>query len=160
MPGLGHESVATGYLDHMCRVSKSLCFGLGNVFFGGWLGNNLPGLGHELVSTSHLDRQCRFLKAWSFGLRNVVFVGWLGDHQNFIFINTIDTWYCNNLPGLGHELMEIGYLDQICLFSETCWFQVSTWWFPKVYHLKHHCTGRKFNTDGIYGRHFWWACQL
>ena len=33
--GSGHELVATGYLDHLYRVLKSWCFGLGNVVFGG-----------------------------------------------------------------------------------------------------------------------------
>ena len=38
LPEAGLEFAATGHLDHLCRFSKSWCFGLGSVVFGGWMG--------------------------------------------------------------------------------------------------------------------------
>ena len=105
MLGLGQKLLETGYLDHLCLVSKLCCFGLGNVVFRGWLGNNMPGSGHELTETGYLDHLCRVSKSWCFGLVNVVFGGWLGDCQNVIFGNAMKVVWCNNLLGLGNESM-------------------------------------------------------
>ena len=48
------------------------------------------------------------------GLVNNVFGGWLGGCQNFIFINTIKTFWCNNMPGSGQESVENSYLFHLC----------------------------------------------
>ena len=124
LPGSGHELVETGYLDHICWVSKSWCFGFENVVLGGWLGNNLPGLGHELVSNGYLDHLCRVLKSWCFGLGNIGFGGWLGNYQNFIFRNAIKIIWCDNMPGVGHELVEMGHLDYLCWVSKNWWVRL------------------------------------
>ena len=105
LPGAGHELVNTGYLRHMCWVSKSWWFGLGSVVFRGWLGNfriiifsnpietvwceNLPGAVHELVSIGHLDHLCWFLKYWWDRLGRVGLGLWLVDFRNYTFINII-----------------------------------------------------------------------
>ena len=106
---LGRESVETAYLDYLCRILKAWHFGLGNV---------------ESLETGYLDHLCRISKAWSFGLVNASFGGWLGNCQKSIFSNTIYIFYRNNLPGSGHEFVEMGQLGQLCWFSKTWWVRL------------------------------------
>ena len=94
--GLGHESVETAYLYHLCRLLKAWRFRLVNAVFGGLLGQkfifsntietfchkNLTGLGHEsvvfsheLVEMVHLGQLCLFLKTWWVRLGRLGF-GW------------------------------------------------------------------------------------
>ena len=105
LPGSGHDLVATGYLDHLCQVSKAWHFGLGNVVFGGWLGdclnvifgnaiktwccNNMPGSSHELVEIGHRDQLCWVLKTWWVILGRLGFGCWPGDFQNSVIFNVI-----------------------------------------------------------------------
>ena len=43
----------------------------------------------------------------------------MGDCQNDIFGSTIKIVVCKNLPWVGHELVEIVHLDQLCWVSKT-----------------------------------------
>ena len=79
--------------------------------------DNLTGELHELVAIGNLDHLCWVSHSWYFGLGSVVFGGWLGDFRNFIFSKAIETVLCKNMPILGHDLVVIGHLDNLCCVS-------------------------------------------
>ena len=79
---------------------------------------NLPGAGHELLENVHLYHLCLVLKYLCFGLGSVGFGCWIGYFRKLIFSNTIKIVWCVNLTGVGHELVDIGCLGHLCLFSK------------------------------------------
>ena len=105
MPGPGHESVETGHLGHIFRVSYLWFFVLRSVVLGDWLGdyrnvifsnsivivwcNNLPGEESKLVAMIHLDNMCWVLKNWWVRLPRLGFGCWLGYFRKSTISNII-----------------------------------------------------------------------
>ena len=54
----------------------------------------------------------------------IFFGGWLGDFRNLIFINAIRIVWYDNIPELGHELMEIDHLDHLFWVSKNLWVRL------------------------------------
>ena len=108
-----------------------------------WFGH-MTSVGHELIATGHFDHLCWVSRYSYLGLGSVVFGGWIGDYRNFIFRNAIKTVWRDSMPGVGHQLVEIGYLDHLCwvrIFISWIWkywFWMLTWWFLKVHILQNH----------------------
>ena len=119
-----------------------------------WFGH-MTGVGHELVATGHFDHLCWVSRYSYLGLGSVVFGGWIGDYRNFIFRNAIKTVWRDSMPGVGHPLVEIGYLDHLCwvrIFISWIWkywFWMLTWWFLKVHILQNHQLWQHVST--------WWG---